>query len=920
MRNYQDDVLNCVYTTRLLMRPLAIFLLLITVNPIFAQELPLFNGPEYTGFYHNTKGHPFFLTDTLSRGDVFYDGALYKDVLIAFNITDNRVYIKNEQQDFNIELVADKLYSFVLNGHRFERINANYYEVLQDGAVRGLALYTKTLRPGFSATDPLVFTEYDNYYTEKDGKLQPVKGIGTLLSSFGNRSDEAKKYLSSSRINYRRDPAKAIAAAIGHYNEITHWVRPERKTIIEEDDTAVAQSPKINSNRNKALEENKLHEIGNAGATAKDKVTLAGYIKNSKTGEAIVGATVYADSSQTGVTTDQFGYYSLSLRPGRHTVKISYAGMKDTKRQVNITTDGTLDVPLNEQVASLKAVMVVAEKNSHLKNTQMSVERINIKTIKQVPVVFGEADVLRVVMTLPGVTSAGEASTGFNVRGGSVDQNLILFSDATIYNPSHLFGFFSAFNPDVVKGVELYKSSIPEKYGGRLSSVLDVTAREGNSKKISGIGGVGPLTSKLTLEGPLFKGKKENAGTTFILGGRTTYSNWILRALPNQAYSNSRANFYDADININSVIDSKNSVYITGYLSNDGFKLNTDTTYKYGNKNANLKWKHIFNNKLYGVITGGYDHYDYSVESDANKLSAFKLNFNINQAHGRLEFNYSPSNAHSINFGINSILYNLEPGSYNPQAKESLVIPTKLQNERALESGIYIGDRYNVTSNLALNVGLRYSVYSYLGPQKVYQYAPGVPKDTSTISDSVSYAKGDVIKSYASPEYRVSARYALGENSSVKVSFNTTRQYIHMLSNTTIVSPTDIWKLSDQYIKPEEGYQVSAGYYKDFKANSIETSIEIYYKRMKNVLDYKSGARLILNPHIATDVINARGKSYGAELLIKKLTGKLNGWLSYTYSRTLLQQDDALAGETINKGEYYPASYDKPHNVNSTLR
>jgi hypothetical protein len=916
MRNYQDEVLNCVSTTRLLfMRRIAILLLLLPSKGLVAQELPLYNGAEYTGFYRNTNGHPFFKSDSLVRGDVFYDHVLYRNILLGYNILDDQVYIKQEDPNFNIQLVNSKLDYFIISGHRFERIDNQYYELLQDGAIRAFEQHSKTLRQGFTAADQLVFTEYNKYFIEKDNHLYLVKNRSSVLSFLGDKKEEVRKFISDTKINYRKDPGKAITAAIDRYNSIIHWIKPAKKTAIEED-TSVAQTPRSYAKKNTtSLEENKLLEIGNASGVFKDKVTLAGYVRESNTGEPIVGATISADPSKTSITTDQFGYYALSVVPGRHTIRISYAGMKDTKRQVNIMTDGSLDVLLQEKVASLKAVLVVAEKNSRTKNTQMSVEKINIKTIKQVPVVFGEADVLRVVMTLPGVSSAGEAGTGFNVRGGSVDQNLILFSDATIYNPSHLFGFFSAFNPDVVKGVELYKSSIPEKYGGRLSSVLDVSAREGNSKKLSGVGGIGPLTSKLMLEGPLLKSKK-NTGTTFILGGRTTYSNWILKALPNESYSNSKANFYDLNLNISSNVNLKNSIYLTGYMSSDQFRLNTDTTYSYGNKNANIKWKHVFNNQLYALLTVGYDHYEYSVQSESNMLSAFKLNFNINQAHARAEFNYSPSNAHSVAFGVNSVLYNLEPGTYSPQSKGSLIIPVRLQSERALETGFYIGDKYNVTPKLALNAGLRYSVYNYLGPQTVYQYAPGIPKDTSTIRDSVRYSHGKIIKTYSSPEYRLSARYALAESSSVKVSFNTTRQYIHMLSNTTVVSPTDIWKLSDNDIRPEEGYQLSAGYYKDFKSGTIETSFEVYYKRMKNVLDYKSGARLILNPHIAADVINAQGKSYGAELLVKKTAGKLNGWISYTYSRTLLRQDDGLAGEIINKGEYYPASFDKPHNVN----
>ena len=660
----------------------------------------------------------------------------------------------------------------------------------------------------------------------------------------------------------------------------------------------------------KSSAENRLYEIGiKTNTIGNGKATLAGYVRDVKNGEPIIGASVYLDTLSIGVTTDQFGYYSLTLRRGRHTLHISSAGMKDTRRQVMLYSDGKLNIELADYVASLKAVTVVSEKNSNTKRIQMGVEKLNIKTIKQVATVFGETDILRVVLTLPGVTSVGEASTGFNVRGGSTDQNLILFNNATIYNPSHLFGFFSAFNPDVVKEVELYKSAIPEKYGGRLSSVLDVTTRDGNNKKWSGTGGIGPLTSKLTIEGPLAKDK-----TSFIMGGRTTYSDWLLNAVPN--YKNSRASFYDLDIHINHTINAKNSLYLTGYLSRDQFKLNSDTLYQYGNKNVNLKWKHIYNNKFYGVIEGGVDHYQYAVSSSQNPVNAYRLAFDINQTNFRADFSYSPNYKHSINFGLSSIYYKLDPGSLEPVGKQSLVVRNTVPREQGLESALYFGDKYSITPKLSVNIGLRYSMFNYMGPHDVYNYVSGLPRETATLKDTVGYPSGKFIKTYHGPEYRLAMRYSLSDNSSLKLSYNTLRQYIHMLSNTSAISPTDIWKLSDPYIRPQSGDQVSLGYYRNFRSNTIETSVEVYYKRMDHFLDYKSGAVLVLNHHIETDVINTKGQAYGAEFLIKKTTGKLNGWLSYTFSRTFLKQDDPLAGELINKGKYYPANFDKPHNVN----
>ncbi len=658
--------------------------------------------------------------------------------------------------------------------------------------------------------------------------------------------------------------------------------------------------------------ENKLFEIGIRTNNIKQgKATIAGYVRDMRSGEALVGAAVYIDNPHIGVITDQFGYFSLTLSKGRHVIKISSVGMKDTKRQVILYSDGKLNVEMQDYVQSLKAVIVASEKTSNVKGLQMGVERLNIKMIKQVPVVFGEADVLRTVLTLPGVTSVGEASTGFNVRGGSSDQNLILFNDATIYNPSHLFGFFSAFNPDVIKDVELYKSSIPEKYGGRLSSVLDVTTRDGNKKKFSGSGGIGPLTSRLTLEGPLIKDK-----TSFIIGARTTYSDWILKTIPNSEYNKSSASFYDFNLNINHEINNKNTLYITGYLSNDQFRLSSDTSYKYSNKNANIKWKHIFNNKFYGVFMAGYDRYQYSVSSVLNPVNAYKLAFDINQSDFKADFNLTPNANHSIDFGISTIYYKLHPGSFDPVGKQSLVVPDMVQPEQALESAIYLGDKFEISPRFSIQGGIRYSLFNYLGPHDVYTYAPGLPRDVNTLQDTLSYKQNAFIKTYGGPEYRASARFVLGENSSLKASYNTLRQYIHLLTNTTTISPTDIWKLSDPNIQPQTGDQYSLGFYQNLKSNTIETSVEVYYKNIWHYLDYKSGAVLVMNHHIETDVFNTKGKSYGAEFMIKKLTGKLNGWISYTYSRTLLRQDDPLAGQTINNGNFYPADFDKPHNVN----
>lgn len=666
------------------------------------------------------------------------------------------------------------------------------------------------------------------------------------------------------------------------------------------------------SNKLKASLENKLFEIGiKTSNIGPGSATIAGYVRDVKTGEPIIGANITTENKKTGVVTDQFGYFSLTLPKGRQTLLVSSIGMNDTKRQVMLYSDGKLTIEMYEYVPSLKRVIVSADKTVNVKGVDMGVQKISIKNIRQIPTAFGEADVLRAVLTMPGVTSAGESSTGFNVRGGAADENLILFSDATIYNPAHFFGFFSAFNPDVVKDVQLYKSSIPEKYGGRLASVLDVTSREGNKKKFAGNGGIGPLTSRFTLEGPIDSGK-----TSFILGGRTTYSDWILKQIPNDSYKNSSASFYDVNLNISHEFDPKNNLYITGYISRDKFRLNSDTAYQYSNKNANIKFKHIFNNKFYGVFTAGVDAYNFSISSTHNLVNAYKFGFDIQQSSFRADFSYSPNNKHTIDFGLTTQLYKLHPGDYTPAGKESLVVEDKVQAEQGLESALYLGDKYDVSPKLSVNAGVRLSMFNYLGAHTQYNYVNGLPREVINITDTVNYASGKMIKTYAGPEIRLSARYSLSDNSSLKLSYNSLRQYIHMLSNTTAISPTDIWKLSDSYIKPQLGDQLSLGLYHNFKSNTIETSVEVYYKRLKNYLDYKSGATLVLNHHIETDIANTKGKAYGVEFMIKKTAGKLNGWLSYTYSRTMLKTDDPLILQPVNRGEYYPSDFDKPHSVN----
>lgn len=673
-----------------------------------------------------------------------------------------------------------------------------------------------------------------------------------------------------------------------------------------------AQKEKIGSAGKavKASSGTRLYEIGiRSDKIGAGNATLTGYVTNSFSGVPLANVNIVVDNSNFKAVTDQYGYYNLSMPKGRYVLRFSAVGVTTEQRQMVLFSDGSMDVTIKDEAYSLKEVKISGDKVNNISSVKMGVEKISIATIKKIPTAFGETDVLRAVLTLPGVKSAGEASTGFNVRGGSTDQNLILFSDQTIYNPSHLFGFFSAFNADAVKDVELYKNSIPVKFGGRISSVLDISAKEGNKNKFSGAGGIGLLTSRLSFEGPI------DQNTSFLVGGRTTYSNWLFDVLPKTDYSNSKASFYDVNLNLNHKFGEKNTLYLTGYLSNDKFKLNSDTLYGYNNKNINLKWKHIFNNKLVGTFSSGYDSYGYNIESEANPVSAYALTFGIKQYNAKADLTYKLNTKHNLNIGFSSIFYKLNPGKYLPVA-HSKVSEDIVRQEQALESALYVGDRFDISEAFSLEGGVRFVIYNYLGPNVISKYADNTAISETSEVGQEAYGNGKVINTYSAPELRLSARYSLSKNASLKASYNSLRQYVHMLSNTTAISPTDIWKLSDPYIKPQKGNQISLGLYNNFKSNSIETSVEVYYKNIENFLDYKSGAKLILNHNLERDVIGTLGKAYGAEFMIKKLTGKLNGWIGYTYSKSLQRTAMSVnASELINRGDEYVSNFDRPHDV-----
>ena len=561
----------------------------------------------------------------------------------------------------------------------------------------------------------------------------------------------------------------------------------------------------------------------------------------------------------------------------------------------------------------LDEIVVVGGRPSAVKSTTMGSEKFKPVLLKNIPSAFGESDIMKIVLSLPGVTSVGEASSGYNVRGGATDQNLILFNGGTVYNPSHLFGLFTSFNSDAVEDVELFKSSIPVEYGGRISSVLRVTSKEANMQKLTGSASIGALTSKANIEIPIIKDQM-----SLLLNGRTTYSDWMLKKLPESSgYRNGTANFYDFGGVLTWKLSNLHRLKVYGYWSKDKFSFSTEDKYGYQNRNFSAEWRSILNDQTTVTASAGLDHYDYFNEEWATPSMAARLSFGIDQLWGKLHIRQRLSETQAINYGLSVQHYNVQGGRYEPLGEASCIMTDQLEKEKALESAAYIDYERSLTEKLSVSAGLRYSMFNALGPRDVNHYYKGELPSEATLLETRS--ETGIIKTYHAPELRVSTRYALLENLSLKAGFNTMHQYIHKVSNTSIMSPTDIWKLSDYNIKPQNGWQVAAGIYHETYDKKYEFSAEAYYKHINDYLNYRSSAVLLMNHHLETDVISTKGKAYGIELQAKKPTGRLNGWINYTYSRSLLRQDDKRVAMPLNNGEWYPAEYDRPHEVKAVL-
>lgn len=650
---------------------------------------------------------------------------------------------------------------------------------------------------------------------------------------------------------------------------------------------------------------------------AQDKYTLSGVISDVKTNETLIGVSIIIDELRTGTSTNEYGFYSITLPEGNYTLRISYLGYQEIKTTVVLNQNTKSNFSIQESEELLEEVILVDNPNKiNVKSPEMSVNKLAVSTIKKMPVVLGEVDILKSILTLPGVTNAGEGQSGFNVRGGAVDQNLILLDEATIYNSSHLFGFFSVFNADAIKDLKLYKGGIPARFGGRVASVLDIYQKEGNSKEFHVNGGIGLISSRILAEGPIVKDKG-----SFLIGGRSSYAHLFLKLTDND----NSAYFYDLNTKLSYKLNDNNSLYLSGYFGRDVFSLNQSFVNTYGNSVLNLRWNHLFSDKLFSNASLIYSDYYYGLTLD---FIGFNWDSGIKNYNFKYDFKHYLTAKTKLTYGINTVYYDFNPGKIEPTDSESGINPDQLDKKYAFEPAIYIDAEQTISNKLSVNYGLRYSMFYRLGSQEIniYENNQAVNYDSdlkiyekATPIGTRKYGSNETIASFDNLEPRLALSYAVDDNQSLKLSYNRMSQYLHLISNTQSPTPLDVWAPSDDFLKPQILDQYAIGYFRNFVNGKYTLEVESFYKKIKNRLDYIDGADLIANNAIEQVVLAGKARAYGLEILARKNEGKLSGWVSYTLSRSEQQTPGRTADEIgINNGNWYKTGWDKTHNLSVT--
>ena len=838
--------------------------------------------PQYQlAMWHDA---PYYKGDTdMYEGRVCYHGVTYENVKLRFDELMQRVVVLSPVGSVLCVPEQEHIDWFEMDGHRYvhdPEDNSRFAALLWDGdkeldeskGGNGLRLYHSVWK---------VFSGENNFGGNRSLRILSTKEHYTLVTPDGvchrvKRGKDVAKLFPEQRQQIRR---------ISRTEGLKFSKNRREQSLVRVVETITTTNYTNFTN-------------GNDESSNTDKVETTNYTNGN---EELTDSGGTADETDIirGIPVLDSDSVAMATAQSRTKVYI-VPGVKKAKASV-----------ADDQ--ELAEIVVVGGRQSAVNNMMMGSEKFRPQILKNIPSAFGESDIMKIVLSLPGVTSVGEASSGYNVRGGATDQNLILLNGGTVYNPSHLFGLFTAFNSDAVDDVELFKSSVPVEYGGRISSVLKVTSKEANMQRLTGSASISALTSKASVEIPVVKDH-----VSLLLNGRTTYSDWILKQLPEDSgYKNGTANFYDLGGVLTWKPNGMHRLKVFGYLSNDKFSFSSDDSYGYRNGNVSAEWRSIVNERITATLSAGLDHYDYFNEDMGTPSMAARLSFGIDQLWGKLHIRQRLTEKQVLSYGLSVQHYNVQGGKYEPLGEESCIKTDELQKEKALESAVYIDYERQLTEKLSVSAGLRYSMFNALGPRDVNIYNDNDLPSEGTLLET--RRETGLIKTYHAPEIRLSARYALQENLSLKAGFNTMRQYIHKVSNTSIMSPTDIWKLSDVNIKPQNGWQAAAGIYHETAGKRYEFSAEVYYKHITDYLNYRSSAVLLMNHHLETDVIATKGKAYGIELQAKKPFGRLNGWVSYTFSRSLLRQDDERVAMPLNGGDWYSSEYDRPHEVKAVL-
>lgn len=850
----------------------------------------LYRGKLPDKYLYAFNGTPFWESRTYLRGEVKYNGKLYRDVLLNIDACRMELLCRYSNDVSPVILNRQDVQYARLGGSLFINLNnlgygsapEGYFELIKDGEAPVLKQVKKIYRSdsrihngedigyydsNYRDNVTNYFRREEKFYTIKDGEIKRISKRSAAKLSAGTQipflEEKAGRFSGTDARPEGTTPAQkpklaGLSLPDGYFDE-------KPKTGETEESASIT-----------ATYRNKLYIIGHGEGNS--PVTIEGRVTEMETGLPMYGVVIFDDNTSTYDRSRKDGSYRITLPGGENRLNFKAEGKEDITLRVKLLGDGSLNIEMPDRIESLEAAVVSAESMENHRSAAMGIESFSIRTMTKIPSAFGEGDLLKAVLTLPGVKTVGEASGGFNVRGGSQDQNLILFNGSTIYNPSHLFGIFSAFNPDIVESVELFKSVIPAEYGGRISSVLTVKSKDGNRERIKGSAGIGPLTSRIQLDGPI--GSK----TGFNVAARTSYSDWILKKLPkSSAYSGGTANFIDANAGITHRFNEKSTLRLNGYYANDVFSFNADTSYRYANLNISGSYDYKVGEKALSV-SAGYDRYTNRTSISSWESGAFNLDTYIRQVFLRAKSSLK-TGRHDISYGADAVGYGIDPGILSPNGPKSEVVGKALEREYGFEPAIFAQDTWSVSELFSLEGGLRLSGYGSLNDGKFY----------------------------AGPEIRLSGRYSPAVNLSFKGGLNTMRQYIHLVSNNAGISPMDTWKLSDGNIAPTTGWQAAAGAYWTLLGSGVDLSAEIYYKRSKNGLDFKPGAILTMNENLYQELIPVYGRSYGVEVMAKKTTGKLTGWASYSYSKAQYKEMGDRGYAAVAGGNWYNTSFDKPH-------